>query len=158
MYPKRYYTKMEKAEGYFACFGCQKHSIRKSQLASSRPYMAWRGELECGVMLFSGQYPQGDSFQIPRTQQFYDSWHTIVIVAVKPLSFFSFCSVLETSWSAQIVYEIWKKHYSRTLKNQRLSFRFRKAHRTQTQSKQKQLPLVIFWYRSHVLIVRKHEN
>lgn len=69
MYPKRYYTKMEMAKGYFACFGCQWNNIRKSQLASSQPYMAWRGELERGVSLFSEQYPQVDTFQIPRTQQ-----------------------------------------------------------------------------------------
>ena len=51
-------------------------------------------------MFFSGQYPQVDTFQFPRTQQFYDSQHTVVIVAVKPLVFFSFYTGLEDSWSA----------------------------------------------------------
>lgn len=147
---------MEKAKGYFACSGCQWHSIRDSQLASSWPYKARRGELKPCVMLFSGQYPQVDTFLFPRTQQFYDSQHTVIIVAVKPLSLFSFYTVLELICPNSV----WnlKGTLHGAVKKQRHFFCLRKAHWAERQSKQKRLPLVIFWYRSHVVIVRKHEN
>lgn len=71
--------------------------------SSSCPYSAWRGELKPCAMLFSGQYPQVDIVQLPRTQPCCDSPHTAVIVAVKPLK--SFYTDLKASLSAQIVYE-----------------------------------------------------
>lgn len=145
MHPKRSYTKMSKAKDYFACSGWQWQNIRDSQLASSWPYMAWRGELK--PLLWA----------VPASRYFLVSQNSAILwltaycynCGCQVSQSFFFLHSPEARWSVQIAYEIWKKHCNRMLKSRDALFVLEKHTWAQIQSKQKRLPLVIFWYRSH---------
>lgn len=70
--------------------------------------------------------------------------------------FFSFCALLEASWSAQVVYEIWMKHCHRILKSSD-PLCLTKVHLAERKSKQKQWLSVIFSCHSQAVIT-KNEN